>query len=238
MKHDRSTWWNIEHHQSPYEAPEPIEVEKYGFFEEFIQKQARSIRTTSSFTPDLHPNVLDSSNPFEWIFCTVGIQFTGYNINPAKNKDFKIFLLGNPVIWIVGTLSLIIFPVLYLYYRVKQDLFRNEKEWNHFCWVGRMIVLGWILHYVPYLIMQRVKYLHHYFPALYFSLFMQVFLFDTLMHHVSSHVSRICFMIYGCIVITIFLFFAPLSYGFYGDTSNLANRQWISTWLIDNNVYS
>lgn len=36
------------------------------------------------------------------------------------------------------------------------------EEWEHFLYVGKVSFVGWMLHYVPFLIMGRVTYIHHY----------------------------------------------------------------------------
>lgn len=35
-------------------------------------------------------------------------------------------------------------------------------EWEHFLYVGKVAFVGWCLHYLPFLIMGRVTYIHHY----------------------------------------------------------------------------
>ncbi|KAF8797459.1 hypothetical protein BYT27DRAFT_6937850 [Phlegmacium glaucopus] len=45
----------------------------------------------------------------------------------------------------------------------------DTREWEHFLYVGKIAFYGWAFHFVPFLIMGRVTYLHHYLPTLYFS---------------------------------------------------------------------
>ena len=40
---------------------------------------------------------------------------------------------------------------------------------NQFLSSGCWLLLGWALHYLPFYLMGRVLYFHHYFPALMFS---------------------------------------------------------------------
>ncbi|GES85978.1 glycosyltransferase family 39 protein [Rhizophagus clarus] len=85
----------------------------------------------------------------------------------------KFFLLGNPIVWWSGTASLVLFVFLFFWYLVRQKrkyIEFSPAEWTHFLYIGKICVIGWLLHYVPFFIMGRVTYLHHYLPALYFSI--------------------------------------------------------------------
>ena len=105
--------------------------------------------------------------------------------------------MGNPFIWWSGSASIILYVLvrLVLILRAKrqyQDLNNSEFcQWiSSFClmiftatvaFYDRLcafLTMGWLLHYVPFFIMQRQLFLHHYLPALYFSILMLGAVFD------------------------------------------------------------
>jgi len=42
--------------------------------------------------------------------------------------------------------------------------------WQQFVDVGQLLFVGYLVHYVPYLLVQRTLFLYHYLPALLFSI--------------------------------------------------------------------
>lgn len=82
--------------------------------------------------------------------------------------------------------------------------------------------------------MGRVTYIHHYFPALYFSVFMVPFLMEHFMTNVSSKVRNAVYGIVFSLVLANFIFFAPFSFGMEGDIQQYSNRVWLKSWnLVD-----
>jgi len=59
------------------------------------------------------------------------------------------------------------------------------EVWIQFVEVGELLFIGYLVHYVPYLLMQRTLFLYHYLPALLFSILLLaacVQLIDSLIH--------------------------------------------------------
>ena len=111
----------------------------------------------------------------------------------------------------------------------------TESEWADFQFTGKVLVGGWFLHYLPFCVMGRVTYLHHYFPALYFTILLCSFMLD---HFLKRSVARwfvrwAAWSVAFLAVISTFLWFAPATYGIMGSTNEvMANRQWRSAWNI------
>jgi len=42
--------------------------------------------------------------------------------------------------------------------------------WRQLTEVGRLLLIGYLVHYVPYLLIDRTLFLYHYLPALLFSI--------------------------------------------------------------------
>ncbi|KAF9577841.1 Protein O-mannosyltransferase 2 [Lunasporangiospora selenospora] len=120
----------------------------------------------------------------------------------------------------------------------------SEEEWDHFKYVGKTMILGWFLHFIPFCIMGRVTYLHHYFPALYFVIMLFAYLVDhaltreqtepNVRKSIQRNRLRIAFwtIAYAAVIGT-FVWFWPASYGNSGPADEaMANRQWRSAWDI------
>lgn len=105
-------------------------------------------------------------------------------------------------------------------------------QWENFVHVGKTLFLGWVLHYLPFGIMGRVTYLHHYFPALYFSILMVPFLLDHFTLRSSSLVKNIVFGVAFTLVVGVFFYFAPVAFGFAGPASQMKGRKWLQSWNI------
>lgn len=116
----------------------------------------------------LHNNQLSSEHPFasqpgSWPLALVGVSF--WNDNDERKQ---IFFIGN----IVGFWFEVIFLTIYVVY-VFAELVTSRRDVHFLTNKGRsklyntlgFLFSGWALHYFPFFLMNRQKFLHHYLPA-------------------------------------------------------------------------
>lgn len=189
------------------------------------------MRSNNALTPDpdKEPDQL-TSTPLQWPFASVGLRMCGWG-----DDQHKVYLLGNPAIWWASASALGLLVFLWAVYTLRRHrgMFDwSPAEWEHSLYVGSLAVVGWLLHFVPFMVMARVTYLHHYFPALYFAIIALAFSLE----HFSLWLPQITrlplFIVASSAVIGVFAFFAPLSLGFDGPASEYANRKWLDSWTI------
>lgn len=189
--------------------------------------------SNNALIPDPDKEDVLASNPSQWPLLAVGLRMCGWG-----DDAVKFYLLGNPIAWWGGTLSLGVFALTVFYYIVRrqrkfQDV--SPMEWEQFLAGGKLLVGGWFLHYIPFCIMGRVTYLHHYFPALYFSLLLFSFVIDHFVSRpgVSSKVRNVVWGVAFAAVTFTFLFFWDVSYGIRGPANEtMKSRQWRGAWNI------
>jgi dolichyl-phosphate-mannose-protein mannosyltransferase len=82
--------------------------------------------------------------------------------------------------------------------------------------------------------MGRVLYVHHYFPALYFAIISLSFTIDHYAKKCPKYIGWAIIAFFGIAATANFLFFADFTFGFDTPASGYANRHWVKTWnLID-----
>ncbi|XP_032261559.1 protein O-mannosyl-transferase 2 isoform X1 [Phoca vitulina] len=198
-----------------------------------------------------------SSSPLEhvWLGCTgpwisrvssapQGLRFSGIN-----DTDFRVYLLGNPVVWWLNLLSIALYLLLGSIMAVAvQRGARLPAEVEGLSQVllqgGGQLLLGWMLHYFPFFLMGRILYFHHYFPAMLFSSMLTGILWDTLLRLcawslASSSLARGIYAV-GLLSLLLgtaysFYLFHPLAYGMIGPLaqdprSPMAGLRWLESW--------
>ncbi|CAH0550291.1 unnamed protein product [Brassicogethes aeneus] len=232
---DANGLWNVEENIFDKLANVSFEVYAPSFFERFIESHAVMFQGNSGLKPKEGEI---TSRPWQWPINYRGQFFSG--------STYRIYLLGNPVIWWSNLVFIVIFLIIFASNAIKQQrgyiksFTDSHKQKLVAC---AWLFLGWLLHYVPFWAMGRVLYFHHYFPALLFSSMITGITIDYLLEEVPKLFSEnISNMVYhtalGIILSTIvysFYLFAPLAYGMNGPTANEVNStmhglKWIDSW--------
>ena len=66
---------------------------------------------------------------------------------------------------------LIIYASIFLFYLIRRRrLFFDiiEQDWLHFTNIGEVLFTGYLIHFLPFLFVERTLFLHHYLPAFVF----------------------------------------------------------------------
>ena len=173
-----------------------------------------------------------TSEPLQWPFLRSGIRMTSF-----EDHVTKFYMLGNPIVWwlgacsVIGIVVVICLGILIRARNPKPELedtsltpFIKEDNFDLKC---RIVLLGWILHFVPFLIMGRVLYLHHYYPALIFAMMCNGVLLDLIPSKRTKHIAMGSLV---CLVFAVFLKFAPICYGMDGPVDNFYALKWLASW--------
>ncbi|PVV01500.1 hypothetical protein BB560_004084 [Smittium megazygosporum] len=229
------TIWLVEKNKHKLVPGAAIPVKKPGFLSSFLTLNKQMAKSNNALVPDRDKYNHLESDPITWPFLIYPMRLNGA-WNPSEIKYYQI---GNPLTWWSSTLSVLIFPVALVFVMIisqrsgsSKDIHYSSLFWNR----GKFFYLGWVLHYMPFFLMGRVTYIHHYLPAAYFSYlnlaFMLDFFVSTGFIKVSNLFKTLVFLIMSFMSVFGFYLFMPLTFGYSENIYNLRFRQWLSTWNI------
>lgn len=193
------------------------------FFEKFVE-----VHKLMFFNNFIGPaSFYYQSDWYSWLFM---IRPVKYFEEPQNNKISYIFFLGNPFVWWLGTMGIIV--ILYLLvknvffsFKLKIPvLFRSEHLAS--------LLLGYFFYLIPFATVQRYLIIYHYLPALIFSAIVFSIFFDETSRLVfkSPRAANISFLSLLFLVFITFAFFSPLTYGFPLTEKAFQLRMWLPTW--------
>ncbi|XP_066249068.1 protein O-mannosyl-transferase 2 isoform X1 [Euwallacea similis] len=233
---DSSALWNVE--ENIFDKLPSVNFEVYApnFLERFLESHAVMFQGNAGLKPK-EGEV--TSRPWQWPINYRGQFFSG--------SQYRIYLLGNPIIWWCNLVVILLFLGVFLVNCVKlqrgyiPSLSDPHRQKLKAC---AWLFVGWMLHYVPFWAMGRVLYFHHYFPALLFSSMLTGIFVDYLLEEILKFFSdnRVANTVYHTIVGIVlsvilysFYLFAPLAYGMSGPSASEANStmyglKWMDTW--------
>ncbi|TAQ84911.1 hypothetical protein B7494_g6761 [Chlorociboria aeruginascens] len=173
---DVYTHWNVEAHWNDKLPAADAGAYKSPFLQDFIHLNVAMMTSNNALVPD--PDKQDdlASQFWQWPILNVGLRMCGWDDNIVK-----YFLLGNPLVYWGSTTSLGGLALLVTWYLIRwqrgyDELKQADIDQIHYA--GIYPVIGWFLHYMPFVAMARVTYVHHYYPALYFAILTFGFITD------------------------------------------------------------
>ncbi|RWS30869.1 Protein O-mannosyl-transferase 2-like protein, partial [Leptotrombidium deliense] len=232
---DKNSIWNVEDNAFARLPNISFEVYAPSFLEKVVESHAVMFRGNAGLKPK-EGEV--TSRPWQWPVNYRGQFFSG--------NQYKIYLLGNPVIWWSNLVLLFIYVFIQLVITIRRQ--RGCEESSEFERINSRLTsaagslfVAWLLHYLPFYAMGRVLYFHHYFPAAIFSSMLSAVVIDFTIeaasqYFVKDRASDMQHFLFGTLVSMVaysFYLFSPLSYGITqtAQSNNTLNSlKWLETW--------
>uniref|UniRef100_A0A8D8ZZ10 Protein O-mannosyl-transferase 2 n=1 Tax=Cacopsylla melanoneura TaxID=428564 RepID=A0A8D8ZZ10_9HEMI len=242
---DKNSLWNVEDNVFGKLPNVSFEVYAPNFLERFIESHAVMFQGNAGLKPKEGEI---TSKPWQWPINYKGQFFSGNN--------YRIYLLGNPIIWWGNMAFLGFFLLTYLYNAIRRQRGKLDHPPGYMAHTrgysvheGDMLTaatwlfVGWLLHYVPFWAMGRVLYFHHYFPAHLFSSMLTGIVFSYLTRSIYNGLPQpLNTTLYHTLIVSLlssvlvsFYLFSPLTYGMTEASSNEPNStlhslKWLESW--------
>ncbi|KAE8348138.1 Dolichyl-phosphate-mannose-protein mannosyltransferase-domain-containing protein [Aspergillus coremiiformis] len=229
---DVYTHWNVESHSNDRLPPSDPGSYKSPFLKDFIHLNVAMMTSNNALVPD--PDKQDdlASKFWQWPILNVGLRMCSWDDNTVK-----YYLLGNPFVYWGSTISLGVFALLFTWYLVRWQRGYNElsqADIDHIHYSGLYPVIGWILHYLPFVVMGRVTYVHHYYPALYYAILTFGFCVDWLTQTLNGKLRWTIYSLLYAIITGMFMYFRVIVFGIEGSSQQWAHLDWLDGWRIAN----
>lgn len=160
---------------------------------------------------------LDATHQYSSGFLTWPLMLRGVFYWQGVAKDgvnAYIYLLGNPLVYWFGGVAMLILMARALKKRM------SEK-------VSLFIITGFLVNFLPFILIGRVMFLYHYEAALIFTILALCWLIEL---WVPEKRKLLVVLILLGICLATFVFLSPLSYGLSLTDSQLKSRMWLPTW--------
>lgn len=246
FKKDKRTWWNIENNRNEIlpDAPEDFKLPKTRFLRDFIQLNLAMMATNNALVPD-HEKQDDLASQFwQWPTLHTGIRMCSW-----ADEKVKYYLVGSPATTWTSSIGVILFCFITLYHLIRwqrqiNDFENDSRKLQVFVMGGIYPMFGWGLHFMPFVIMGRVTYVHHYLPALYFAMLVFVYEVEALTAPLRRSANGSCntvyYAIYGvlyAVVIGVFWYFRWIAWGMEGPKQDWDHLNLLSSWRVSNDNY-
>ena len=178
------------------------------------------------------------SDWWSWPLMARPIQYFQESQN---GKTSVIYFIGNPIIWWLGIVGIL----GYFYLIIKNFLFKFRLKMPQILYSGSLLILisGYLAYMIPFSTIPRFMLMYHYLPALLFSIIIFSILFEIIIEMLfgpspkekfffTSAKANFLFIVLLIIILSGFLYFLPLTYGFPVTDGEYNARMWLDTWAL------
>lgn len=228
---DKSTWWNIE---SVEKSNVPLDHEykypKSSFLDDFLMTQRAMMASNNGLIPDDDKDDVISSSWWEWPLLRGGIRMSSWS-----SYERRYYMFDSPFVMWSTTAAVLVFVLIMLRLAIlwqRQALFLDESTTSRLLITGVAPFLAWFIHYLPFIIMGRVTYFHHYTPALYFAVFVAAFVVDYLTHGFNKYLKASIYISLYSMLLYFFYLFGPTALGMTGRVDSYKYINWLHEWTM------
>lgn len=222
--------WYIEGSENP-QLPENtprISYKPMNFIEKFIENHKKMWKINKGLTGTHYYESL----AYEWPLMRRGIGYWG-------EHHRKIYLLGNAVTWWAVSAFILVYAAILAFeagsFLVGKPILQDKNVINFHVQVLHYL-LGFAIHYVPFFLMGRQLFLHHYLPAYYFGILALAHAFDIIITFVCKNRRQAAYALLILFTAASIYFFhahSPIAYGTDWTKDVCRNSRWVSTWDYD-----
>lgn len=219
--------WYIETNTHPLletarDAPKMVNYIRPSFWSRFLELNQVMWDTNAGLT-DRHAY---DSRPQTWPVLRRGINFW--------TKDHRqIYLIGNPFIWWGSLCAIMVYFLARALLMLRAK--RGCKDFQdsvivYYDQTCGFLALGWAMHFLPFFAMHRQLFIHHYLPALYFSILLFAVLFDVLTSGLRPKYRFIAALVMILIAFTSYTTYAPITYATPWTRKSCERARLLKTW--------
>ncbi|KAJ2704659.1 hypothetical protein FB645_003091 [Coemansia sp. IMI 203386] len=228
----RMSTWHVEYARLPgtqesasVERPPQASYRRLGLWGKIAEYNRLMADSNGSLTGD-HPF---AARPQHWPWLRRGTAYWG-------GRGRVIYQLGNPLIWWGSLAAVLLFAL------VRSVLFVLDKRRIHPGLAGQraryfsaagFFVVAWACHYVPFFLMGRELFIHHYFPALWMAVLVLAFTLDLFTAGVPRSVRLAAYVAVGAAVLYAFAVFSHITYASVWTKDACLKSKWLRTWDFD-----
>ena len=238
----RSTWFVEENNVTAQVAERNPRISlqsiKMGFWEKFFESHKMMFWLNSKIGTGGEPGKwlnMGEQIPIKWPFNLISQVFSF--------KEPRTYLLGNPRIWAINLVVLVVFPIMVISKIIQSresSADKKKEDDKHFS-ASLLLFSLWAVNYFPFFLMFRQLYIHHYYPALYFSSLLTGVVIDwsikSFSHLLPQQISpmfRLTFFVTFFLMLCYsFIEFNPLVYGMTGDMAKFSNSTYHHLYWLD-----
>ncbi|ORD93941.1 PMT1 [Enterospora canceri] len=211
-----------ENHHSEPDGNELLQFKKRSFIWDFLEMQKQMFVVNQGLTTsrELEPHLIESM-PHQWFVLTKGVRLVGWD------NTYRYYLLMNPALLYSTSVSIIytLFKHIISFLKFKRAQFEGRAKMTMHHYANKelfslyFLIGGFLFHYAPCFLVDRVMYLHHYFPA-YFFLILNLIINIRKWRHFNHFV---------LLIIGFYIAYSPLCYGI-SHTNGLAKLKLLPGW--------
>ena len=183
--------------------------------------------------PQAQPKFDDKGNEIKQPVWKSG-SFTESSRLKARHSQQQIYLIGNPIVWWAVTATIVAYSLFLVGLFVYRHYRYNQPYAFGLLFSGpTFLFLSYLFHYLPFFLMDRQLFLHHYLPSYYFGILFLGCLVDGVILRKFPGLRVVFYGISSAVLLYVFLQFAPLSYGLSMSREHCMSLKWLPSWDFD-----